>query len=735
MAVVCTTDDTSAEIRHIVETGFTRLQEWLDSRLERQEILLLRRLGTVIEIADSTAPASRHAQKVTFGEQFVSGPDSQLRIAGICTASDRELSQEPDAMSGTSIEEEVTKLPGSVSSETCSVAQSRSITANTNTAWTVPKHLVPDPRESYSMTTSTTSLPMEAQDWQSKLMDVFDQLDLDRSGSIDRSEITEALKEVGMPNLKAFDVFTSMDTGNDGYINRMEWLQIIEQTARSGEEHIQPVLQFLDRLAKRQAKRGLIYETDRSRKTCLIIRHHSPFRMAWDMLLMALLSYISLTMPFQLGFGEVDVLQTIDLIIDILFCIDVCLNFRTTYVDNESIVVDGKLIAWKYLTSWFLLDFFSSVPFDLITAGILPSLTPARLLKIGRIAKVMKLLRISKLLSLLANSEMVERIDEICTSRAHQTCIRICRLSCTGFVVAHWLACFGAAVDKRSLEVYFANLDKPEEPNLQQRYLAAIYWAMSTLTTVGYGDITPESDEERLYAMLAMVIGGSLYGYVIGAVTSMVTDMDLNTRAYLEKMELYQSWLDSHAEIPYSLRRLIRKHFKKVLAAKAAVDDSIVIHDLSNELRGDTALFIVHECVRHHPMFAGMKKSELSKLVEVLQTTHISTKEYVVRMGDPGTAMYILVEGAARYDEGVMFTQGKGKGLPLTRFQQVGRGDSFGEEILFGMEETYTYTIIAIVESEFHTISEDGFHERYQNMPELQGYMRKSYFQARGFEE
>ena len=37
------------------------------------------------------------------------------------------------------------------------------------------------------------------------------------------------------------------------------------------------------------------------------------------------------------------------------------------------------------------------------------------------------------------------------------------------------------------------------------RYLAAVYWAMTTITTVGYGDICPESDAGRAFCLLAMI--------------------------------------------------------------------------------------------------------------------------------------------------------------------------------------------------------------------------------------
>ena len=71
----------------------------------------------------------------------------------------------------------------------------------------------------------------------------------------------------------------------------------------------------------------------------------------------------------------------------------------------------------------------------------------------------------------------------------------------------------------------------PATPDVSHRRL-------DDCSQVGYGDICPDSDAERLYAIIAMVIGGAFYGYIIGNISSIVSTTDANSRAYFEKMDL-----------------------------------------------------------------------------------------------------------------------------------------------------------------------------------------------------
>lgn len=57
---------------------------------------------------------------------------------------------------------------------------------------------------------------------------------------------------------------------------------------------------------------------------------------------------------------------------------------------------------------------------------------------------------------------------------------------------------------------------------------SAFYWALVTMTTVGYGDITPVSSAGRMVSVALASCGILLYGYLGGAVMSVVTETSLS---------------------------------------------------------------------------------------------------------------------------------------------------------------------------------------------------------------
>lgn len=98
--------------------------------------------------------------------------------------------------------------------------------------------------------------------------------------------------------------------------------------------------------------------------------------------------------------------------------------------------------------------------------------------------------------------------------------IKLFRLLFTIFVVAHWIACFFhlLAAERSQYTYTWLHDSKLLNESNFEKYVASLYWSITTMTTVGYGDIGPVSGVERLFTIVAMVIACALFGYSLNLV-------------------------------------------------------------------------------------------------------------------------------------------------------------------------------------------------------------------------
>ena len=64
----------------------------------------------------------------------------------------------------------------------------------------------------------------------------------------------------------------------------------------------------------------------------------------------------------------------------------------------------------------------------------------------------------------------------------------------------------------------------------------SIYWALQTLTTVGYGDITPRSVYEKIAGLIWMIIGVGFYSFTIGNLASIFNSIDIKAAHLQQKL-------------------------------------------------------------------------------------------------------------------------------------------------------------------------------------------------------
>ncbi|KAI8775895.1 potassium voltage-gated channel subfamily H member 4 isoform X3, partial [Biomphalaria glabrata] len=124
-------------------------------------------------------------------------------------------------------------------------------------------------------------------------------------------------------------------------------------------------LQQLNRLASQMPE----YKVQEVKKSGLIIVHYGIFKIGWDWLILLCTFYLAIMVPFNAAFKRDARFVYFDAGVEVLFAIDIVLNFRTTFLNKSGqVVYDSRLIALNYIRGWFLLDLLAAIPFDVMYA-------------------------------------------------------------------------------------------------------------------------------------------------------------------------------------------------------------------------------------------------------------------------------------------------------------------------------------------------------------------------------
>uniref|UniRef100_A0A2K6FDX3 Voltage-gated delayed rectifier potassium channel KCNH8 n=1 Tax=Propithecus coquereli TaxID=379532 RepID=A0A2K6FDX3_PROCO len=117
------------------------------------------------------------------------------------------------------------------------------------------------------------------------------------------------------------------------------------------------------------------YKVSDAKKSKFILLHFSTFKAGWDWLILLATFYVAVTVPYNVCFIGNDDLSTTrsttvsDIAVEILFIIDIILNFRTTYVSKSGqVIFEARSICIHYVTTWFIIDLIAALPFDLLYA-------------------------------------------------------------------------------------------------------------------------------------------------------------------------------------------------------------------------------------------------------------------------------------------------------------------------------------------------------------------------------
>jgi hyperpolarization activated cyclic nucleotide-gated potassium channel 2 len=73
-------------------------------------------------------------------------------------------------------------------------------------------------------------------------------------------------------------------------------------------------------------------------------------------------------------------------------------------------------------------------------------------------------------------------------------------------------------------------------------YIDAVFWATATMTSIGYGDIFPQTHVERAFALIVMIIGATTYASLFGTFVVILDSLNEDQRKNFQLLEQTKSW-------------------------------------------------------------------------------------------------------------------------------------------------------------------------------------------------
>ncbi|NXB62323.1 KCNH1 protein, partial [Struthidea cinerea] len=468
-----------------------------------------------------------------------------------------------------------------------------------------------------------------------------------------------------------------------------------------------------------------------------IILHYCVFKTTWDWIILILTFYTAILVPYNVSFKTKQnnvAWLVVDSIVDVIFLVDIVLNFHTTFVGPAGEVIsDPKLIRMNYLKTWFVIDLLSCLPYDVINAfenvdEVRNSLGAMALESVGGcgccrdffffLEVLISLFSSLKVVRLLRLGRVARKLDHYIEYGAAVLVLLVCVFG----LAAHWLACIWYSIGDYEVIDEDTNTIRTESwlyqlgesigtpyrfntsgfgkweggPSKDSVYISSLYFTMTSLTSVGFGNIAPTTDGEKIFAVAMMMIGSLLYATIFGNVTTIFQQMYANTNRYHEMLNSVRDFLKLY-QVPKGLSERVMDYIVSTWSMSRGIDTEKVLQICPKDMRADICVHLNRKVFKEHPAFRLASDGCLRALAMEFQTVHCAPGDLIYHAGESVDSLCFVVSGSLEViqdDEVVAI---------------LGKGDVFGD--VFWKESTLAQScanVRALTYCDLHVIKRDA---------------------------
>jgi len=352
-------------------------------------------------------------------------------------------------------------------------------------------------------------------------------------------------------------------------------------------------------------------------------------------------------------------------------------------------------------------DLLSSLPLDLLVWLLFGD----SIVMGGSLILLMRLLRLLRIVRLFV---ILRRWETY--SWSNPGFLRIARILVVILLLIHCLACgwfftsFASAFPPESWAVRAGIV----QADAVTRYIRSLYWTITTMTTVGYGDITPARTVEYVFSSLVMLLGASIFAFIIGSIASLLTGIQAGKNRHWERIDSVTEFLRQR-RVPADLNSKVRSYYEYVWSHHQGLDTNTMLNDFPRPLRLEIMLQLAANILETVPLFKYCSPALRNALLLSLESRTFTPDTHIACEGEAGDAIYFIVEGSV---EIVSLEKEKSWGC-------MGKGDYFGfMSLVLGEQRTATTTARGFCD--LLILGSDDYKRIKTEFPEFRSVLKKA---------
>ena len=398
-----------------------------------------------------------------------------------------------------------------------------------------------------------------------------------------------------------------------------------------------------------------------------------PMDRLWDGLIALATTWLAIRVPliWVIGISPSWTIRLPDAIASGLFSADFFVQWRR-------LGFSGRQLNRRQ-RAWLLLDLIAAFPAVWLTAN--PVLLALPLAKLPRMARLMRNWR-KEAAQFGTQAKLILFVYWLA-------------------LIAHWLSCGWA----------YLREPRPGHDTFTH-YIYALYWCITTLATVGYGDLTPDTPGQMIYAMFVMIVGVGMFGYVIGNVAQWLANFDQAHTQYQSNLDRLATFMQ-YRRIPNELQRRIFDYYGYLWENRLVYDEFAVLAELPAPLQTEVSLILKREFIEKVPFLRGGSQQLIRDLSLELRPVIFMPGDFVFHAGEIARHMYFVSRGLVE----VIANNGQ------TILNTLRDGDFFGEIALL-FHQPRSASVRAVEYCNLYALDKATFERILSHHPEFANHIQ-----------